>query len=63
MRILIMAAALLTVAVGVQAQSVFMEDLTWPEIRDAMAASKRTAIVYAGGIEQNGPHMVKMASA
>lgn len=57
MRMLFIAATLLTVAVGAQAQSVFMEDLTWPEIRDAMAAGKRTAIVYAGGIEQNGPHM------
>ena len=33
----ILAAALVTLAVGAQAQSVFMEDLTWPEIRDAMA--------------------------
>ena len=57
MRTLIFAAVLLATAAGAQAQSVFMEDLTWPEIRDAMAAGKKTAIVYAGGIEQNGPHM------
>jgi len=57
MRTFIFVAAFLALAAGAQAQSVFMEDLTWPEIRDAMAAGKRTAIVYTGGIEQNGPHM------
>ena len=39
------------------AQSVHIEDLTWPEIRDAIAAGKRTAIIYAGSTEQKGPHM------
>ena len=39
------------------AQSVYIEDLTWPEIRDAIAAGKRTAIIYAGSTEQKGPHM------
>jgi creatinine amidohydrolase len=38
--------------------SVWIDDLTWPEIRDAIAAGKRTAIVYTGSSEQNGPHMV-----
>jgi creatinine amidohydrolase len=57
MRTFILAAACVAFAAGAQAQSVFMEDLTWPEIRDAMAAGKKTAIVYTGGIEQNGPHM------
>ncbi len=40
-----------------QTRSVFTEDLTWLEVRDAMAAGKTTAIVFAGGVEQNGPHM------
>ncbi len=40
------------------AESVFIEELTWPEIRDAIVAGKTTAIVYAGSTEQNGPHMV-----
>ena len=39
------------------AQSVYIEDLTWPEIRDAVAAGKKTAIIYAGSTEQKGPHM------
>jgi creatinine amidohydrolase/Fe(II)-dependent formamide hydrolase-like protein len=36
---------------------VYIEDLTWPEVKAAIAAGKTTAIVYAGSTEQNGPHM------
>ncbi len=39
------------------AQSVYIEDLTWPEVKAAIAAGKTTAIVHAGSTEQNGPHM------
>src|SRR5258706_6925793 len=38
-------------------QSVYIEDLTWPEVQHAIAAGKTTAIYYAGSTEQNGPHM------
>src|SRR4051812_19386367 len=38
--------------------SVFIEDLTWMEIRDAMKGGKDTVIVATGGIEQNGPYLV-----
>src|SRR6202049_1906556 len=41
-----------------QVPSVWIDDLTWPEVRDAIAAGRRTAIVYVGSSEQNGPHMV-----
>jgi creatinine amidohydrolase len=37
--------------------TVFMEEMTWMEIRDAMAAGKTTAIVATGGLEQNGPYL------
>ena len=37
--------------------SVFIEDLTWMEIRDAMSAGKDTIIIPTGGIEQNGPYL------
>jgi creatinine amidohydrolase len=37
--------------------SVFLEELTWLEVRDAMRAGKRTAIVATGGIEMNGPYL------
>jgi len=39
------------------AYSVWLEELTWMEIRDAMAAGKTTVIVPTGGIEQNGPYV------
>jgi creatinine amidohydrolase/Fe(II)-dependent formamide hydrolase-like protein len=35
--------------------SVFMEDMTWLEIRNAMKAGKTTVIVPAGGLEATGP--------
>jgi len=44
-------------AVLARAQSVYIEDLTWTEVRDAIASGKTTAIVYAGSTEQKGPHM------
>jgi creatinine amidohydrolase len=37
--------------------TVFIEDMTWMEVRDAMRAGKLTAIVATGGIEQNGPYL------
>ena len=38
--------------------TVFMEELTWTEVRDAIKAGKTTIIFPTGGTEQNGPHMV-----
>ncbi|HEY7569184.1 MAG TPA: creatininase family protein [Gemmatimonadaceae bacterium] len=37
--------------------SVWIEELTWIEIRDALAAGKKTVIIPTGGIEQNGPYV------
>jgi creatinine amidohydrolase len=37
--------------------AVFLEDMTWTEVRDAVAAGRTTAIVPVGGTEQSGPHM------
>jgi creatinine amidohydrolase/Fe(II)-dependent formamide hydrolase-like protein len=39
-------------------RSLLIEDMTWTEVRDAIAAGKTTAIYYTGAIEQNGPGMV-----
>ena len=41
-----------------QPESVFIEDLTWPELNRLVAAGTDTVIVPTGGTEQNGPHMV-----
>ena len=40
-----------------QPDSVFLEELTWMEVRDAVAGGKTTVIIPTGGTEQNGPHM------
>ena len=37
--------------------SVWIEELTWIEVRDAMRAGKTTVIIPTGGIEQNGPYV------
>jgi creatinine amidohydrolase len=38
--------------------SVFLEELTWTEVRDRIRAGTTTVIIPAGGTEQNGPHMI-----
>lgn len=38
-------------------QSLWTEELTWMEVRDALAAGKTTIIIGTGGIEQNGPYV------
>jgi creatinine amidohydrolase len=37
--------------------SVWIEELTWMEVRDAIGSGKRVAIVATGGMEQNGPYV------
>ena len=37
--------------------SVWIEELTWMEVRDALADGKTTALITTGGIEQNGPYL------
>jgi len=37
--------------------SVWLEDLTWLEIRDLLRAGHRTVVIPTGGIEQNGPYL------
>lgn len=39
------------------ATSVYLEDLTWPELHAAIQAGKTTILVPIGGTEQNGPQM------
>jgi creatinine amidohydrolase/Fe(II)-dependent formamide hydrolase-like protein len=38
-------------------ETVFLEELTWTELRDQIRAGKTTVIVPIGGTEQNGVHM------
>lgn len=48
---------LLSPALKAQTRSLLIEDMTWTEVRDAIAAGKTTAIYYAASTEQNGPGM------
>lgn len=55
------AALLLTVASSAFAQvpnTVFLEELTWTEVRDQVHTGKTTVLIPIGGTEQNGPAMV-----
>ena len=38
--------------------TVWIEDMTQLEIRDALKAGKTTALLFAGGMEDNGPYVV-----
>jgi creatinine amidohydrolase len=38
--------------------TVFIEEMTWMEVRDALRAGKKTVIVPTGGLEMNGPYLV-----
>ena len=38
--------------------TVFIEEMTWTEVRDAIADGTTTVIIPTAGTEQNGPHMV-----
>jgi creatinine amidohydrolase len=37
--------------------SVFIEELTWIEVRDALRSGRDTVIIATGGVEQNGPYL------
>ncbi len=56
-RALLFAWLVLACALARAESSVFLENLTWPEIRAAIQAGKTTILVPIGGTEQNGPHM------
>ncbi len=68
MRTRVFASALLGVAISsapVRAQErpdllgpPYLEAMTWTEVRDAISAGKKVAIIPTGGTEQNGPHMI-----
>jgi creatinine amidohydrolase len=50
-------ALLVTPAFAEPPDTVFLEELTWTELRGLVQAGRTTIIVPIGGTEQNGPHM------
>jgi creatinine amidohydrolase/Fe(II)-dependent formamide hydrolase-like protein len=43
---------------GTPPDTVFLEDLTWAEVRDLVRAGTTSVIIGTAGTEQKGPHMV-----
>ena len=41
-----------------EAETVWLEEMTWMDVRDALQAGKTTVIIPTGGIEPNGPWLV-----
>ena len=62
MKITISLIAVILLCVGTASSqvtdTVFLEELTWTEIRDAVQSGTTTIIITTAGTEQNGPHMV-----
>ena len=61
LRFVLMAATLIfvpSIASAQGASGVFLEELTWMEVRDAIQDGTTTVILPTAGTEQNGPHMV-----
>jgi creatinine amidohydrolase/Fe(II)-dependent formamide hydrolase-like protein len=50
-------AVVVTPAFAESPDTVFLEELTWAELRTLIQAGHTTIIVPIGGTEQNGPHM------
>jgi creatinine amidohydrolase len=59
MRLILIALSLFVWTAGAHAapSSVFIEELTWTELRDAQRAGKTTIVIPVGGTEQSGPHL------
>src|SRR5436190_24138119 len=38
-------------------ERVLMQDMTWPEVRQALETGKTTAVLACGAVEQHGPHL------
>ena len=55
--VLCLIAIVVTPACAQPPDTVFLEELTWTELRAIIRAGKTTIIVPIGGTEQNGPHM------
>jgi creatinine amidohydrolase len=37
-----------------------LEEMSWPEIREALDNGMKTVIIFAGAVEQHGPHMAEI---
>ena len=40
-------------------RTLLLEELTWPEIKEALESGMKTVIIYSGAVEQHGPHLAE----
>lgn len=48
---------------GAPMKTIIMEQMTWPEIKQAIASGSTTAVFAVGSTEQHGPHLPTMTDA
>lgn len=41
-------------------RTLLLEEMTWPEIKEALEAGMRTVVIYAASVEQHGPHLAEL---
>ena len=56
--LLVLTLTVSTPAVAQPPDTVWLDELTWTEVRDKLTGGMTTIIVATAGTEQNGPHMV-----
>ena len=40
-----------------------LEEMTWPEVQEAIAGGRRTVVIAVGAVEQHGPHLPLLVDA
>jgi creatinine amidohydrolase/Fe(II)-dependent formamide hydrolase-like protein len=55
---LVLSLVALALPAAASQDNVRLEDMTWPEVAQAIKAGKTTVIIPTGGTEQTGPHIV-----
>ena len=43
--------------------TILLEEMTWPEVGDAVASGRTTVVVAVGAVEQHGPHLPLLVDA
>lgn len=44
-------------------RTILLEEMTWPEVDEAVAAGRTTVVVAVGAVEQHGPHLPLLVDA
>lgn len=44
-------------------ETMLLEEMTWPEVREAVDAGRTTVVVAVGAVEQHGPHLPLLVDA